>query len=38
VKGTLHAFEIPYTFDIPAALVKDEVTSTDKAMATLASA
>jgi para-nitrobenzyl esterase len=38
VKGTLHAFEIPYTFDIPAALVKDKVTTADEAMAKLASA
>jgi para-nitrobenzyl esterase len=37
-KGTLHGFEIPYTFDIPAALVKDRVTAPDKAMAALASA
>ncbi|QWW69955.1 carboxylesterase/lipase family protein [Rhizobium sp. WYJ-E13] len=37
-KGTLHGFEIPYTFDIPAALVKDKVTPSDRAMAALASA
>jgi para-nitrobenzyl esterase len=37
-KGTLHGFEIPYTFDIPAALVKDKVTPADKAMGALASA
>ena len=37
-KGTLHGFEIPYTFNLPAALVKDKVSSTDKAMADTASA
>ena len=37
-RGTLHGFEIPYTFDIPAALVGDEVTDADKAMAALGSA
>ncbi|NKL80687.1 carboxylesterase family protein [Rhizobium leguminosarum] len=36
-KGTLHGFEIPYTFNIPNALVKDKVTPADWAMATLAS-
>ncbi|MDP9810704.1 para-nitrobenzyl esterase [Rhizobium tibeticum] len=37
-KGTLHGFEILYTLDIPAALVKDKVTPADWAMAALASA
>ncbi len=37
-KGTLHGFEILYTLDIPAALVKDKVTPGDWAMAALASA
>jgi para-nitrobenzyl esterase len=37
-KGTLHGFEIPYVFDIPAAHVADKVTDADKAMAALASA
>jgi para-nitrobenzyl esterase len=36
-KGTLHGFEIPYTLDLPAALVGNEVTDTDKAMAETAS-
>jgi len=30
--GTLHGFEIPYVFDMPAALVGDKVTGADKAM------
>jgi para-nitrobenzyl esterase len=34
----MHGFEIPYTFDIPAALVRDKVTAADKAMGALASA
>jgi len=34
----MHAFEIPYTFSIPAALVGDKVTDTDKAMGQMASA
>jgi len=38
LKGTLHAFEIPYVFDIPAALVREQVTPDDKAMAAVASA
>jgi len=38
LKGTLHAFEIPYTFDIPAAMVGDKVTAADKAVGALASA
>ncbi|WP_085582394.1 MULTISPECIES: carboxylesterase/lipase family protein [unclassified Pseudomonas] len=37
-KGTLHALEIPYTFDLPAALVGKGVTADDKAMGRLASA
>ncbi|MGO7895725.1 carboxylesterase family protein, partial [Rhizobium leguminosarum] len=37
-KGTLHGFEIPYTLNVPDALVKDKVTPADWAMATLASA
>ncbi len=37
-KGALHAMEIPYTFDIPAALVGDKVTAADKAMGALVSA
>jgi para-nitrobenzyl esterase len=37
-KGTLHGFEIPYTFNIPAAVVRDKVTEADKAEGTLASA
>jgi len=37
-KGTLHGFEIPYTFDLPAAVVKDKVSADDKAMAETASA
>jgi para-nitrobenzyl esterase len=32
LKGTLHGFEIPYVFDMPAALVGDKVTGADKAM------
>ena len=37
--GALHGFEIPYTFNIPAALVgEDAVTADDRAMAALASA
>ncbi len=37
-KGTLHGFEIPYTFDLPAAVVKDKVTADDKKMGDTASA
>lgn len=37
-KGTLHGFEIPYVFDIPAAVVRDKVTDADKAMGSVASA
>jgi para-nitrobenzyl esterase len=38
LKGTMHGFKIPYTFDIPAAVVGDEVTAADEAMGALASA
>jgi len=37
-KGTLHGFEIPYVFDIPAAVVRDKVTDADKEMGKVASA
>jgi len=37
-KGTLHGFEIPYTFGIPAAYVGDKVTDADKVMGAVASA
>jgi para-nitrobenzyl esterase len=36
--GTLHAFEIPYTMNIPAALTGDKTTPDDRAMGALASA
>ncbi len=36
--GTLHGFEIPFAMNILAALVRDKVTSTDKAMGDLVSA
>lgn len=36
--GAPHGFEIPYVFNLPAALVGDKVTPTDKAMGDLASA
>ena len=35
--GTLHGFEIPFTMNIPSALVGDKVTPTDKEMGDLAS-
>jgi para-nitrobenzyl esterase len=35
--GTLHGFEIPFTLNVPAAMVGDKVTPTDKAMADLVS-
>jgi para-nitrobenzyl esterase len=35
--GTLHGLEIPFTLDIPSALVGDKVTPTDKMMGALAS-
>lgn len=37
-KGALHGFEIPYILDLPAAVVKDKVTSDDKKMGETASA
>jgi len=37
-KGTLHGFEIPYTFNIPGAVVKDKVTTDDQSMGQTASA
>ena len=37
VPGTPHGFEIPFTLDLPAALVGDRVTPADVAMADLAS-
>ncbi len=36
-KGTPHGFEIPYVFDIPAAVVGDKITDADKVMAATAS-
>ena len=36
--GTLQGFEIPFTLDIPSALIGDKVTPTDKAMGDFASA
>jgi para-nitrobenzyl esterase len=36
-EGTLHGMEIPYTFNLPAAVVKDKVTTADRAMAVTAS-
>lgn len=36
-KGALHGLEIPYTFNLPAALVKDKVTAGDKKMGEVAS-
>ncbi len=38
LKGALHGFEIPYTFNVPAALVGEKATAADKAMGDLASA
>jgi len=38
LKGATHAYEIPYVFDIPAALVGDKVTDADRAMADVTSA
>ncbi|CAG2159842.1 carboxylesterase/lipase family protein [Cupriavidus numazuensis] len=38
LSGTPHSFEIPYTFNLPAALVGNAVTANDRSMATLASA
>jgi para-nitrobenzyl esterase len=36
--GTLHGFEIPFTIDVPSAMVGSKVTATDKIMADTASA
>lgn len=36
--GTPHGLEIPFTMNLPAALVKDKVTPTDKAMGDMVSA
>jgi para-nitrobenzyl esterase len=36
-KGTLHGLEIPFTMNIPGAMVKEKVTPTDEQMASLAS-
>ena len=36
-KGTLHGFEIPFTMNIPSAMLGRRVTATDKAMADTAS-
>jgi para-nitrobenzyl esterase len=36
--GTLHGFEIPYTMNLPAAMVGNKVTEDDKKMGALASA
>jgi para-nitrobenzyl esterase len=36
--AALHSLEIPYTFNVPAAIVGDEVTAADKAMGAIASA
>ncbi len=36
--GAPHGFEIPYTFDLPAAVLGDKATPTDKAMGDLVSA
>jgi len=35
--GTLHGFEIPFTMNIPSAMVGDKVTASDKAMADIVS-
>ena len=35
--GTLHGYEIPFTMNIPSALVGEKVTATDKAMGDIAS-
>jgi len=36
--GTVHGFEVPFTLDVPAALVGDKVTPTDRIMANVTSA
>lgn len=38
IMGCLHGMEIPFTFDVPGALVGDKVTVTDKMMGDLTSA
>ena len=38
IMGTQHGFEIPFTLDIPGALVAGKATGTDKMMGDLASA
>ena len=38
LKGATHAYEIPFVFNVPAALVGDKVTAADKAMGALVSA
>ena len=38
IPGCLHGLEIPFTFDLPGALVGDKVTAADKIMGDLASA
>jgi para-nitrobenzyl esterase len=35
--GTLHGFEIPFTLDVPGAMVGEKVTPTDEVMADVAS-
>jgi para-nitrobenzyl esterase len=35
--GTIHGFEIPFTFDLPSAIVKEKVTPNDELMAAIAS-
>ena len=35
--GTIHGFEIPFTLDVPAAMVADKVTGTDKVIGDVAS-
>jgi para-nitrobenzyl esterase len=37
-KNTQHAYEIPFTFNVPAAILGEKVTGADKAMGDLASA
>jgi para-nitrobenzyl esterase len=38
VQGASHGLELPYVFDLPAAIVGDKVTPADKAMAEITSA
>lgn len=35
--GTIHGFEIPFTLDLPSAIVKEKVTPNDELMAAIAS-